>query len=69
MNSYKYNEENKVWTGKAPLVDIRCIENTGVWFTHELKEDEAILGIYGCCNSAKNIRGLGFMIWKPTVQR
>ena len=35
------------------------------WQVHDLNPGEQIVGVYGTVNSANNIRGLGFMVWKP----
>ena len=55
--------------GTSPAT-ITFIEAIGVdestnWTKHRLDAKEQIVGIYGSCNSAKNMRGLGFMVWKP----
>lgn len=53
-----------------PLIPTTFVECQGVdecteWQSYKLDKLEQIVGVYGSCNSAKNMRGLGFLVWKP----
>lgn len=43
-------------------------DEAGSWVTFALEEEEQIVGLYGSVNSARNLRGLGFLIWYPLRQ-
>jgi hypothetical protein len=47
------------------FIEIIGLDASNEWETYNLEEDETVVGVYGSVNSAKNLRGLGFIIWKP----
>ena len=50
-----------------PVAELLGNDYDGHWHSFELQPGEQILGVYGSLNSAPNIRGLGFIVWKAIV--
>lgn len=50
---------------QVTFVECEGFDEHTQWSVHKLEKNEQIVGIYGSCNGANNMRGLGFMLWKP----